>query len=779
MSMPTGRARFALWSSLLLATFAALLAATSAPPAAAAEPVAISTGAGADWGIKASFRSYIAGPIANGSTEVSEGASVNPNGTFHFPVASGTYDPDSRSTVLQLAGAVHFSGHEGQLDLKIWSPRIEITPEGAALYAEVTSRSLQEGASLVHYPNAKLADLDIDAATPTVDSTTTTWSALPAALTPEGVQPFAGFYTAGTALDPVTFGYEGPGGKPEAETWTAPGTSLLGLTAAGTGPTGVGSLAIGSETVWASSYDGGSVSVLDGETLATLHTIDVGGNPRNVAVDRGGLAGYTIDTSIRRIKTTTGTPTLDPTPIPLTGGASNELAVSQYDSAIYTIYGSELHRIREAWNGTDLYWLDESWPLPSAEYSRVETGGHRGEVFVYGQAVAKVTFAGPDEEAVFTPISGTAGASNLAIAEDGTLEWLKVDFATNPVTSTLMVMHPDGSGGYSTETFPAGSAWGTIATAVSPDGDRFVANDSAGSSFIVFDEGEEVGSVSQGTVANDVAIAPDGTTYVSWRNGKVAIVGQVGVSPTVTGQPGDVAVALTADDGSASASFAAAATGTPTPSVQWQNKAPGAIHWTAVSGATAPTLDLEATAAMAGTRYRAVFTNAAGSIAGEAATLRVTVSTKTETPPTSGGDTGGGAGESETKPETQPSATGTTPATTPFRLATARKVTLTGGGNVAVVARVTCEGTEACTVKAPAKVKLKVGKRAYTARVVAPKRIAAGATGAVKLRVPAKVRALLAGKQAEARFPLRVTAAGTTRTTTVHPTLVFRAKKTN
>lgn len=745
MSISTGRARLALWSSLAFTAFAALLALFSAAPAGAAEPVAISAGAGAgaDWGVKASFRSYIAGPIANGSTEVSEGASINSNGTFHFPVASGTYDPETRSTVVQFSGQVHFSGHAGQLDLRIWNPRVEITPEGAALYAEVASRSLQEGASVVSYPNAKLADLDISSATPAVDSTTTTWSALPTTLDEQGVAPFAGFYVAGTALDPVTFGYEGPGGKPVAEAWTEPGTPLLGLTTTGTIPSGVGHLAVGSGTVWGASYDGGSVSILDGETLATEQTIDVGQSPRNVVVDRGGLAGYTIDTSIRRISSVTGTPTLDPTAIPI-GSASNELAVSQYDSAIYTIYGSELHRIRESWNESGMFWLDESWPLPSSDYSHVKVGGNFGEVIVYGQALAKVTFPQPDEDAVFTPIPDTAGANNVAITDDGSLEWI------DAATASVVVMHR-GADGYTTETFPAGSATGLIATAVSPDGSRFVATDAAGSSFIVFDEGEEVGKVSLGTTANDVAIGPDGTTYVSWRNGKVGIVGLVGVSPTVTAQPIDAAVALSAADGSAATSFHAAAAGEPAPSIQWQSKAPGAISWSPISGATEETLSVDATQAMAGTRYRAVFANSAGSIASETATLRV--ATSTPDTPGGGGDTGGGSdtGTTTTKTETTTPAT-TTPATLPFKLATASKVTFAGSGNVATVAKVTCQGTATCTVMAPAKVKLKVG---------------------------AKVRAALAGKQAQAHFQLRVSSAGTTQTTTVHPTLVFREKKTS
>ena len=61
--------------------------------------------------------------------------------------------------------------------------------------------------------------------------------------------------------------------------------------------------------------------------------------------------------------------------------------------------------------------------------------------------------------------------------------------------------------------------------------------------------------------------------------------------------------------------------------------APGQSGWADVAGATAPTLHVDATTALAGTRYRAVFESAAGSLASDAATLTVTVVPPAVEPP--------------------------------------------------------------------------------------------------------------------------------------------------
>ncbi len=90
------------------------------------------------------------------------------------------------------------------------------------------------------------------------------------------------------------------------------------------------------------------------------------------------------------------------------------------------------------------------------------------------------------------------------------------------------------------------------------------------------------------------------------------------VAPSVTTQPADLSVAE-----GATARFTAAASGTPAPTVQWQSS-PDSTSWSTVAGATGTTLELGTVrAAQDGTRYRAVFTNAAGSATTDAATLTV------------------------------------------------------------------------------------------------------------------------------------------------------------
>ena len=95
------------------------------------------------------------------------------------------------------------------------------------------------------------------------------------------------------------------------------------------------------------------------------------------------------------------------------------------------------------------------------------------------------------------------------------------------------------------------------------------------------------------------------------RDGSVAAV-----APVVTTQPVDVSVAL-----GATATFTAAASGVPAPAVQWQ--VGDGRGWRDVAGATGASLDVVATAANAGTAYRAVFTNASGSVTSDVARLVV------------------------------------------------------------------------------------------------------------------------------------------------------------
>jgi VCBS repeat-containing protein len=71
------------------------------------------------------------------------------------------------------------------------------------------------------------------------------------------------------------------------------------------------------------------------------------------------------------------------------------------------------------------------------------------------------------------------------------------------------------------------------------------------------------------------------------------------------------------------ASFSAAATGTPAPTVQWQVSSDGGATFTDIPGATSTTLTFAVDMSQNGNLYRAVFTNASGSVTSSAATLTV------------------------------------------------------------------------------------------------------------------------------------------------------------
>ncbi len=98
------------------------------------------------------------------------------------------------------------------------------------------------------------------------------------------------------------------------------------------------------------------------------------------------------------------------------------------------------------------------------------------------------------------------------------------------------------------------------------------------------------------------------------------------VQPSITLQPADLTVAA-----GQPATFAAAATGIPDPTVQWQRSTDGGATFADVPGATSVTLTFSATAGDDGKKFRAVFSNAAGSALTSAATLTVTVTTDNET----------------------------------------------------------------------------------------------------------------------------------------------------
>lgn len=194
--------------ALLLVAAAALLA--GAAPASAATVI----GGDMTWGVKTSFRSYINGP-AMGSITPSHGVTVNPDGSFNFPRGSGSYSPRRNPAVdAEFGGKVFFTGHEGVLKFTLTDPRISYSGDSGVLYADVVSSTPfgDDAGKETSYPDVDFATLDLSGDTPVDDGSNLSVAAIPATLTENGSVAFAGFYPAGTALDPVSFtlGY-GPG----------------------------------------------------------------------------------------------------------------------------------------------------------------------------------------------------------------------------------------------------------------------------------------------------------------------------------------------------------------------------------------------------------------------------------------------------------------------------------------------------------------------------------------------------------------------------------------
>jgi hypothetical protein len=91
------------------------------------------------------------------------------------------------------------------------------------------------------------------------------------------------------------------------------------------------------------------------------------------------------------------------------------------------------------------------------------------------------------------------------------------------------------------------------------------------------------------------------------------------IPPVVTLQPMSETVPLGGTD-----TFTAAATGTPTPSVQWQISVDKGVTWIDVPGYTTTTISGVPILFVNGWEFRAVFTNAGGSVATVGATLTIT-----------------------------------------------------------------------------------------------------------------------------------------------------------
>ncbi|MEY7981422.1 HtaA domain-containing protein, partial [Streptomyces pilosus] len=196
-------------------------------------------------------RTYVTGPVAKGTVTASAGATqAAGNGAFTFTGASGTYDTGAGRLTAAFKGAVNFKGHEENgtygLDLTLTDLRATLAKGTGTLSADVTSLGEASQDVVLAELKAKSPDLTAKNDVITVNGVTAT-------LTAAGAKAFGGFYTAGSALDPVglsvaltddaklpdgTGGTNGSGGGTGTDAGTTGGNGGTGGTGSTTGGLG-------------------------------------------------------------------------------------------------------------------------------------------------------------------------------------------------------------------------------------------------------------------------------------------------------------------------------------------------------------------------------------------------------------------------------------------------------------------------------------------------------------------------------------------------------------
>ncbi|MGW2232041.1 HtaA domain-containing protein [Streptomyces formicae] len=204
--MPSSRQARATARAGSVAVLTALVGALLPAATAHAESRAVQGGR-LDWGIKSSFQSYVTGPIAQGSSTLQGGAATVGGSQFRFHSAKGSYDPDSGAFSAGFSGGVRFTGHKKggsyELDLTISRPTVKVSGGSGTLYADMVSKEKGTGkvtsAAQVPLASLNVSGIDMKGGTGPI-----ALNNLPATLTSQGARAFAGYYTAGTALDPVS-----------------------------------------------------------------------------------------------------------------------------------------------------------------------------------------------------------------------------------------------------------------------------------------------------------------------------------------------------------------------------------------------------------------------------------------------------------------------------------------------------------------------------------------------------------------------------------------------
>ncbi|WP_330435493.1 HtaA domain-containing protein [Streptomyces sp. NBC_00825] len=193
---------------------------------AAAAPKLELTDGTLEWGVKESFRKYLASSFSGGKITVKDGATqAAGNGAFTFTDGKGIYDTATHGTDTAFRGGVNFYAHGGVLDITLSDVKLATTGTGGAITVDVTTPKGTED-------DVEFASLDLSAVKPGKgEGGAMLFKDIPATLTKAGSEAFDGQYKEGDALDPATLSVKAvaePSEKPSEKPSEEPGTEPSG-----------------------------------------------------------------------------------------------------------------------------------------------------------------------------------------------------------------------------------------------------------------------------------------------------------------------------------------------------------------------------------------------------------------------------------------------------------------------------------------------------------------------------------------------------------------------
>ena len=172
------------------------------------------TGGSIKWGVKESFRSYLAGPIAHGGWNLTgttfEGSERGADGQFVWPIAegAGTVGADGSASASG-TGSVRMHGHSEVLDTTLSNPTVVINGTDGEIKVDYKAKKPEAFTPTAPFvwvegTQATGATFSLDAAQDFQQSGTVTVTTTDTLLTDELDAAMANFYGAGAEIDNVT-----------------------------------------------------------------------------------------------------------------------------------------------------------------------------------------------------------------------------------------------------------------------------------------------------------------------------------------------------------------------------------------------------------------------------------------------------------------------------------------------------------------------------------------------------------------------------------------------